>query len=197
MRHMEARGRWHGPPSWALLLYVRLLTLKGVDHRSPYFPQFLKTWRTHTVNRLGGPRTSLTGMWVPDKGEEVGECPGTLRRAGSRESCVTLSWEHQGLQGMGEWWEDDRAHTRATEAEAVKTSTGAVCSQAHTCTHHSVTKPTGAHSPRETSAEVTGRKKTAKRQNWKVKKRRKEGDTEDSLPGSPHLEARGETCPQH
>lgn len=89
---------------------------------------------------------------------------------------------------MGEWWEDDRAHKRATEAKA---------SVARMCTHRSVTKLTGAHSPRETSAEVMGRKKKAKRQNWKVKKRSKEGDTEGSLPGSPHLEAQGEMCPQH
>lgn len=48
----------------------------------------------------------------------------------------------------------------------------------------------------ETNAEVMRRKKRAERQNRKVKKRREEGDTKESLPGSPHLEARGEACAQ-
>ena len=52
------------------------------------FPQMLKMWWTYMENRVVGPRTSLIGIWVTDKGEEMGKYPGTRKfRVGWGELC--------------------------------------------------------------------------------------------------------------
>lgn len=135
------------------------------------------------------PRKRLRGTRATDKGEEVGKCPGTRRfsegRGQLRDPQLGPPRTRRYQRMVGGGWVTCKSHNQRKDGR-----------HAGTYVH---TPPcwedleTGVS---ETSAEIWEGRKEQQDRTRRSKKGRKEGDAEESLLRSAHLEVQGQVCPQ-